>query len=160
MKCRLHRYGSPFWRFETKTIFFDGYPLYDLLSEHLVVGFHINQVNIGKHIGEKGQETITNSMPKVKRVMRPASHELRTKNNISLILYSRFNKKRIFGRIIFQVGVLELPAVCWVWRKSGTKGENKSALPEGFVKSRWRSPEQPEDYSPWAWPDRFKRFFE
>ena len=48
---------------KTETVFRQRNRLDELPTHHLVTGFHIRQVEVGKHVGEFGQEFIADTMP-------------------------------------------------------------------------------------------------
>ncbi len=57
--------GRYFW-FDAEPVFAKNDLIKHVFSKHFVPCFHIGQVQVGEHVGEKGEKTIGHSMPKIK----------------------------------------------------------------------------------------------
>src|SRR5579863_508109 len=51
-------------------------------------------------------------MPEIKYAMRSGAQKARTVNHIGLALHERTEQKRIIGRIVFQIRILDYHKVC------------------------------------------------
>lgn len=66
---KLCNFGSNF-RFETEAVFADSDFIENGFSEYLVTGLHIREINIGEHIGDKRQKSVSHRMPEIEHPVR------------------------------------------------------------------------------------------
>jgi hypothetical protein len=78
----------------------------EFAPKHFVTCLHVGEVQVGAHVGQQREKSVSHHMPKVNHAMRPASQESGTEHNVGAILQNRCKKDGVFVRIIFQVGVL------------------------------------------------------
>ena len=70
----LRRFGRDL-RFEPKPVFLNRDALNDFPPENFVASFHIRQIEIRRHIGQKGKQLVAKRMPIVEHAMRSAARE-------------------------------------------------------------------------------------
>src|SRR6266542_2481942 len=96
---------SNFW-LEAKAILFDG-DLFDHLSpEHFIACLQVGEIEIGRHVGECGEDFIAYGMPVIEHTMRTRTHEARAEHHVGFAVEDGFEHARILCGIVFQIGVL------------------------------------------------------
>ena len=68
--------------FDTKAIFFDLNRFDNRSFEGFVARLHIGQVEVGKHVGKKGQKLVGDHMPEKEDAMRSSTHEPGAQNRV------------------------------------------------------------------------------
>ena len=91
----------------------------DFFSENFITGLHIGKIQSGKQVGKQCQEFIGRIMDDVKNPMRLATDETGTENYIGTAVDNRGQQFRIFGRIIFQIRILDYDYVSCCLLKTG-----------------------------------------
>src|SRR5215831_4028125 len=78
--CNLRCYFG----FEAEAILFNRDFLDDIAAKNLVARFHVREVEISKHIGERCQEKVAHFVPVIKYAMGLSPSETRSINNIGV----------------------------------------------------------------------------
>src|SRR6516162_690935 len=71
-------------RLNTKTIFFDLNRFDKSSPERFIAGFHVRQIEVGKHVGKQGQKPVSGHVPEKKNPMWSAAREPRAEDHIRL----------------------------------------------------------------------------
>src|ERR1700729_2275168 len=93
------------FRLETEAVLFDGNRLDDLSAENFVTGFHVAEIHVGERVGKQRENPVADRVPKIKHAMRSSAEEARSVNHIGLALDERAEQLRIFGGIVFEIGI-------------------------------------------------------
>src|SRR3989338_7190178 len=80
---------------EAKAFRFDIDALEDLALKYLIADFHIGEIDIGEHIGKKGQELIPEIVPEKKHPVWAASIEARSIDYVRLPVQNRVEEFHI-----------------------------------------------------------------
>src|SRR5512147_87186 len=91
---------------EAKAVLFNRDGLDHFAAEYLVTSLHVREVDVGKAIGEQGQEPVANRVPEVEDAVRAAAEEAGTVDDVSFSLDERIEEMRILRRIVLEVRVL------------------------------------------------------
>jgi len=97
---------SGYFRLKSKPIFLDSDLLNDLAAECLVAGFHVREIEVGKHVAQQCKKSVAHAVPKIYNPMGSATLESAAKHHIGLVLQDWCDHDRIFLWIVFQVGIL------------------------------------------------------
>ncbi len=93
--------------FEAEAVFLDGDALDDLASKSFVAGLHVREVEVGEHVGEKGEEAVADRVPEIEDAMCLGSDETGAENDIGTVFENGPEHNGIFLGVVFEVGVLD-----------------------------------------------------
>src|SRR5579863_9753679 len=103
---RLGDLGRDLW-FEPEAILPDHDPLNQLAPEGFVSGFHVREIEVGRHVRTHGQKLVADRMPEIENAMSPgAAEKTGSEDHIGFAGKNRSQEQMIFGRIVFEIGIL------------------------------------------------------
>ena len=108
-----HRCDSLFGKFrrqfrlDAKALRADRDGFQDFGACELVTGFHVGQIQVGKKIGEQGQQPIACRVPKEQHSPIVAGQETRPVDHIGVAVEDRLQQPRVFRGAVLQIRVLE-----------------------------------------------------
>ena len=124
--------------FDAETAGRDRHIADDVAAERLVSGFHIRHVQVRQHIRKHRQHIVGNIVVEVQHARCAAHHEARTIDDIGMAIENRLDDVDDFGRIVFQIRILDDDDVSCRVGKSLFQSRRLAAI--GFVNDTNPSP--------------------
>ena len=94
----------------------------EVRPEEFVAGFHIREVQVGEHVGEEGQEFVSDGMPEEENPVGLTALEATAVDNVGKAGDNRLEEVIEFLRIILQIGILNNQVFAGGAGDAGVKG--------------------------------------
>ena len=78
-----------------------------LSAEKLVAGFHVGEVEVGKHVGEEGEPLVSDGMPEEEDAVGVAAGESGAIDDIGVTVEHGLEEEVVFSWVVFEVCVLD-----------------------------------------------------
>ncbi len=78
-----------------------------MATKQLIAGLHVGQVQVGEHVRQESQKTITDSMPKEEDPVWTSADKPRSVNHIGEAVEDGLKQEVVFGWIVLQIGILD-----------------------------------------------------